>query len=99
MKLEIFFDGFLGLADVDREDEETLVGKLMTELFDDGLFFGAEVTPGSPEFEKNHFALDGSVREFLACGGGGVEVRSGFFRPFAARLRRGGGERSKEQDA
>ncbi len=35
------------------------------------------LTPSSPEFEKNHFALDGVVGELFARGGRGGKMRRG----------------------
>src|SRR6266852_8032273 len=79
MLLEIFFDGFLGFADVDGEEDEAFAGELMADLVDEGGFVGAEAAPGGPEFEEDDFAFDGFVGELFAGGGGGVEARGGFF--------------------
>ena len=79
MLLEIFFDGFPGFADVDGKEEEAFGGEFMADLVDEGGFVGAEATPGGPEFEKDDFAFDGFVAEFLAGGGDGVEARGGLF--------------------
>jgi len=75
MLLEIFFDGFLGFADVDGEEDEAFAGELMADLVDEGGFVGAEAAPGGPEFEKDDFAFDGFVGELFAGSGDGVEVR------------------------
>ena len=79
MLLQIFLDGFLGFADVDGEKNEALGAKFLTDFVHEGGFVSAKAAPGGPEFEESHFAFDGVVREFLACGGCGGKVRSGFF--------------------
>ncbi len=79
MLLEIFFDGFPGLADVDGEKDEAFVGKLMADFVDEGSFVGAEAAPGGPKFEQDDLAFDGVVGEFFAGSRGGVEARGGLF--------------------
>ena len=78
MLLEVFPYLFLGFADVDGEKDQSFGRKLLADLIDKGGLIGAEAAPGGPEFEQNHFALDGLVVEFLAGGRGGGKVRSGF---------------------
>jgi hypothetical protein len=79
MLLEIFFYGFLGLADVDSEHEEIFAGEFVIDFVNEGRFDGAEGAPGGPELEENHFTFDGDVREFFAIGSGGVEAGRGLF--------------------
>jgi hypothetical protein len=79
MLFEIFFDGFLGFADVDGEEDEAFVGELVADFVDEGSFVGAEAAPGGPEFEEDDFSFDGVVGELFAGGGGGVEARGGLF--------------------
>jgi hypothetical protein len=79
MLLEIFFDGFLGFADVDGEKEQAFGSKLMADLIDESSFFGAEAAPGGPELEENDFTFDGLVSEFFAGSRGGAETRGRLF--------------------
>jgi len=91
MLLEVFFDGLLGFADIDGEKDQTLVGKLVADLVDEGGFVGAEAAPGGPELEENDFAFDVFVVEFFASGRGGVETGRGLF-VLGAGERADGGE-------
>jgi len=77
MQVEVFLHGFLGLADVDGENDEVLAGEFAANPLDKGRFFSAEATPSGPEFEKGYFALDGVVGEFFAGRGRGGKARSG----------------------
>ena len=79
MLLEVFLDGFFGLADVDGKKDEAFVGELVADLVNEGGFFDAVAAPGGPEFEEDDFAFDGVVGELFAGGGGGVEAWSGLF--------------------
>jgi hypothetical protein len=79
MLLEILFDGFLGFADINGEKDEALGGELLADSVDESSFVGAVAAPSGPKFEENDFAFDGIVGEFLAGGGGGIEVRGRFF--------------------
>ncbi len=79
MLLEIFFDGFLGFADIDGEKDEAFWRELLADFVDEGSFVGAVAAPGGPELEENDSAFDGVVGKFFAGGGGGVERRGRFF--------------------
>ena len=79
MLLEIFFDGFLGFADVNGQKEQAVAGKIMTDLVHEVRFVGALTAPGGPEFQQNDFPFDGVVGEFFAAGCDGVESRCGLF--------------------
>ena len=79
MPFEIFLYGFLGLADVDSEHQEVFAAKFLIDFVNEGRFDGAEGAPGGPEFEEDHFAFDGNVRELFAVGSSGVEAGRGLF--------------------
>ena len=54
MLFEIFFDGFLGFADVDGKKNEALRSEFLADFVDEGSFIGAVTAPGGPKFEKSN---------------------------------------------
>jgi hypothetical protein len=75
---EIFFDGFLGFADVDGKKNEALRSEFLADFVDEGSFIGAITAPGGPKLEQRHFSLDGIVCEFFTGGGHRGEARGRF---------------------
>ena len=79
MLLEIFLDGFLGLAHVDGQKDQPFIGELVAYLVDEGGLVSTEATPGGPKFEQHDLAFDGVVGEFFAGSRGGIKAGRGLF--------------------
>ena len=72
--LQVSINFVAGFADVDSNDDEALVGKLLRELLNDGLILAAIAAPSGPELDEDGFALDRAVIErFSGCAFGAID--------------------------
>ena len=64
MLLEIFLDGFLGLAHVDGQKDQPFIGELVAYLVDEGGLVSTEATPGGPNSSSTTLPLMESLVNF-----------------------------------
>ena len=77
MLFEIFLDRLFGFGNIDGENDQSLVGKLLVDGLDQRLLQVTVLAPGGPEFEQDDFAFHRIIVETLSRSGFGAEARSG----------------------